>query len=315
VKVAGQGSNEGSCSVRCRFILLSVVLALCLVPVRAAGPERDDALTVATFNIRYGTARDGDNAWERRRTLCIGVIRTLDADVLGLQEALAFQLDEIRAQLPGYALVGIGRDDGRRGGEHAAILVRSARFAVDRSATVWLSDTPNVPGSRSWGNAITRVCTWVRLIDLKTSSAIWVYNVHLDHQSQESRRRSVEYIAELIAQRPFADEPVIVMGDFNAGEDNAVCRFLRGEIASGGGEVPPVGLVDSYRAIHPEVTQVGTFNGFADRRDGEKIDHILCSTGIEIIAADIDRTRGDGGRCPSDHDAVWAQVRIGREDR
>jgi endonuclease/exonuclease/phosphatase family metal-dependent hydrolase len=264
-----------------------------------------------SFNIRYGTARDGDNAWPNRRDLCMATIEGRDADIIGLQEALAFQLDEIRRGLPGYTLVGVGRDDGLRKGEYAPLLIRTDRFAVDRARTVWFSETPEVPGSKDWGNNITRICTWVRLIDLRTGKALWVYNMHLDHQSQLSRERSAELVGRLIAERPDPAEPVIIMGDMNAGESNPALRYYRGEIASASGrdDAPPSPhLVDTYRAVHPDQKQVGSFTGFKDERDGEKIDHLLVSSGVEIVDADIDRTRGEDGRCPSDHDAVWATV-------
>lgn len=239
------------------------------------------------------------------------MLQALDADIVGVQEALDFQLDEMREMLPGYVQIGVGRDDGARRGEHTALLVRTDRFAIDRSGTAWLSDTPNVPGSKSWGNSITRIVTWARLIDLRSGRGVWVYNAHLDHQSQASRERSAEEISQLIHERTFADEPVIVMGDFNAGEGNSACRYMRGEVdsASGRDDAPDSPrLIDTFRAQHPDASEVGTFNGFKDERRGEKIDHIFAGPGLRVLGAGIDRTRGDGGQCPSDHDAVWAKM-------
>lgn len=296
-------------------IIVSIVLLACALLV-APWQRSHDAqpagleFRVASYNIRYGTANDGDDSWTNRRDLCIGVLQALEPDILGLQEALDFQLDEMRGMLPGYAQIGVGRDDGMRKGEHAAILVRGDRYAIDRSATTWLSDTPNEPGSKTWGNGITRVVTWARLIDLHSGRAMWVYNVHLDHQSQASRERSVELVSQLIHDRPFGDEPVIVMGDFNAGESNSACQYLRGEVgsASGRDEAPASPrLVDSFRVLHADAGEAGTFNGFRDARGGEKIDHIFASPGLRVLEAEIDRTRGDGKACPSDHDAVWAK--------
>lgn len=286
--------------------------AVFMAPWQTAGPEVPEQAVVAmSSNIRYGTAGDGDDAWPKRRELCISVLRDRDADIIGLQEALAFQLDEIRGQLPEYTVIGVGRDDGLRKGEYAPLLVRTDRFAVDHAETVWFSETPSVPGSKDWGNGITRICTYARLIDLRSGGALWVYNMHLDHQSQPSRERSAELVGELIATRPNQNEPVMIMGDMNAGEGNPAVRYYRGEVetASGRADAPPSPrLADTYRAIHPDEKQVGSFTGFKDERDGEKIDHLLVSRGVKVLDADIDRTRGDGGRCPSDHDAVWAVV-------
>ena len=148
-----------------------------------------EALTVMSFNIRYGTANDGDNHWSQRREFLFEVVRDENADLVGVQEALAFQIDEILAAVPGYAVVGVGRDDGRARGEFSAILFRRDRFRVADSGTFWFSDTPEVPGSKSWGNTITRISTWARLVD-RDGSAFWHFNLHLDHQSQPSRERS-----------------------------------------------------------------------------------------------------------------------------
>jgi endonuclease/exonuclease/phosphatase family metal-dependent hydrolase len=179
-----------------------------------------------SFNIRYGTANDGDNRWPLRREFLMDVVRQDNADVIGLQEALHEQIVEMTTSLPAYGVIGVGRDDGKTRGEYAAILYRRDRFHVAESGTFWFSDTPSVVASTSWGNTITRICTWARLID-RQGGAFWVFNVHLDHQSQPSRERSTALLAERIRTRPMPTEPVIVTGDFNVGEDNAALPALQ----------------------------------------------------------------------------------------
>ncbi|MBP7049625.1 MAG: endonuclease/exonuclease/phosphatase family protein [Phycisphaerae bacterium] len=124
----------------------------------------DPNLVVMTFNIRYGNADDKGDGWPNRREMVFDVLRRHDPDVVGLQEALRFQIDEIRAALPQYAEIGVGREDGKTEGEYSAILYRKDHLALDDSGTFWLSDTPEVPGSITWGNACTRVCTWGRFV-------------------------------------------------------------------------------------------------------------------------------------------------------
>jgi len=259
-------------------------------------------ITIVTYNIRYGTADDGDNVWPIRRDLCIDTLRSLDADVIGLQEALAFQIDEILAAMPGYAAIGVGRDDGKASGEHASILVRTSRFSIERALTMWLSDYSSMPGSRSWGNDIPRICTLTRLVDRTTAKPIWIYNTHLDHRSQPSRDLGMDLIARTaLDRRPFfAAEPIVIMGDFNAGESNSAVAVIK--------DPAGLGLIDSFRIRHPEATEVGTFNAFKDERTGEKIDHIFVSPAVAVLDAGIDRTRGPQGQCPSDHDPVWAKI-------
>ncbi len=261
------------------------------------------ALTVMTFNIRYGTADDGPNRWERRRALVVDVIRQSDPDILATQEALRFQLDELGANLVGYEELGVGRDDGAAKGEYAAILYRADRFEVLAHGTFWFSDTPEMPGSVAWGARLPRICTWARLHDRGSGRSLYIYNVHFDHESQESRERSASLLIDRIRQSSGGD-PVIVAGDFNAGEDNQALLILRGEYRPSG-----LRLRDSYRMLHPADTEVGTFNGFDGDRSGPKIDAVLVSQDWRVDAAAIVHT-SRAERYPSDHFPVVATLRL-----
>jgi endonuclease/exonuclease/phosphatase family metal-dependent hydrolase len=276
--------------------LLPLLLA---VPLAAQGSA---PMTVMTFNIRYGTADDGINAWPARRDQVVETIVRIAPQVLGLQEALRFQLDELGARLPEYQELGVGRDDGVARGEYAAILIDTTRFEVLASGTFWLSDTPDVPGSASWGNSIPRITTWARLRDRTGGPIVRVFNLHLDHQSQPSRERSVERVMEHvgIARNPF--EAVLVMGDFNADEANPAYRVAI-----------DAGMRNAFREGHPDAQEVNTFNGFAREMPvvatGGMIDHILlASPDWRVRDAGIDRTRSPDGRWASDHFAVWARI-------
>lgn len=279
--------------------LLAGVLALvCLAVPAATQPAAEQSpLTVMSFNIRYGTAKDGDNRWAARRELLFDVIREQDADLVGLQEALDFQIDEILAAAPAYATIGVGRDDGARKGEYAAILFRRDRLHVAASGTFWLSDTPETVRSATWGNRIPRIATWARFVD-RDGRAFWLYNVHLDHESQPSREKSVALLRRRIDARPFPREPVIVTGDFNVGEKNKALQALTADGA----------FADTFRVAHPGETAVGTFTGFRyGRVDGEKIDYIFAPPGTDLRSAGIVRTSRDG-RYPSDHFPVVARL-------
>jgi endonuclease/exonuclease/phosphatase family metal-dependent hydrolase len=276
------------------ILLMSVVL-----PAAAqAQPKPREPLTVMSFNIRYGTAKDGDNEWTRRRTMLFDLVRELDADLIGLQEALDFQIDEVVAAVPGYAGIGVGRDDGGAKGEFSAILYRKNRFRVAEAGTFWLSDTPAVPGSKTWGNNITRICTWARLID-RDGRGFYMFNVHLDHESQPSRERSTSLLRQRIDARAVSSDPVLVTGDFNVGENNPAIATLRGP------------FVDTYRVVKPDEKVVGTFTGFKfGTIEGDKIDYILVQPGTEVMHADIVRF-SQNERYPSDHFPVVARVKLG----
>ena len=290
-------------------LLLAAVLFLALPPTppEAAGQtSAREPLNVMSFNIRYGTAADGENRWTERRKLLFDVLRREQADLIGLQEALDFQIREIVAAIPRYAVVGVGRDDGKAAGEYSAILLRRDRFHVADAGTFWFSDTPGVVASRSWGNQITRICTWARLID-RDGSAFWHFNVHLDHQSQRSRERSTELMARRIASRGDA-APVVVTGDFNVGEDNPALGALLAPDEGAGGTA----FVDTFRVLHPDEAMAGTFTAFKfGQTRGPKIDYILVQPDTEVMRAEIVRT-SRRNRYPSDHFPVTARVRFTR---
>lgn len=257
-----------------------------------------------SFNIRYGSANDGDNAWPHRRDLVLRVIHEFDPTVLGIQEGLRFQLDEIEAEFPRFGEVGVGRDDGIEAGEYSAILYDERRLVLLDSGTFWLSDTPEVVASTSWGNGITRIVTWARFQDLLAGTTFYLFNTHWDHESQTSRERSAELLLDRIGVRAVAD-PVLVMGDFNAGEDNpAFRRLLAVDSAS---TEPSAHLAEAFRTLHPDSTNVGTFNGFIGERAGDKIDAILVSPDWKVLDANIVRAN-ENGRYPSDHFPVTALV-------
>jgi endonuclease/exonuclease/phosphatase family metal-dependent hydrolase len=294
------------CSARraARVVVGSWFVLLAMAALAHA--QAREPLTVMTFNIRYGTAPDGANHWTARRQMVFDVIRGQDPDVLGLQEALDSQIDEIVAAIPGYAIVGVGRDDGREAGEYSAILFRSSRLHVAEAGTFWFSDTPSVPGSATWGNRITRICTWARFID-RDGRGFSHFNLHLDHESQPSRERSALLLRERIDRRSVRSEPVIVTGDFNAGEKNpALATLVRSTDSDDGASR----FVDTYRVLHPKAQQVGTYTAFTfGKIDGEKIDYVLVPEGTEVLGAEIVRwSRGE--RYPSDHFPVIARVRL-----
>jgi endonuclease/exonuclease/phosphatase family metal-dependent hydrolase len=279
-------------------------LCLLLVPAAHASQRRaHEPLMVMTFNIRYGTAADGENRWSERRQHLFDVIRREDADLLGLQEALDFQIDEILAAAPMYAVVGVGRDDGAEAGEYSAILFRKDRLHVAEAGTFWFSDTPSVPGSKSWGNNITRICTWARLID-RDGRGLWHFNLHLDHQSQPSRERSTVLLRQRIDARSVPTEPVVVTGDFNVAETNPAILTMTGPAAGA------PAFVDTFRMLHPDEREAGTATAFKfGNTRGDKIDYVLVQPGTEVLRADILRDSRDS-RYPSDHFPVVARVRL-----
>jgi len=259
-------------------------------------PSQDKAaaLRIGTWNVRWDDPNDGAHRWERRVSRFLDRLRVWEPDVLGLQEPLRPQLDQIRQALPAYASVGVGRGDGQEEGEFCPIFYRQARFDLVGTGTFWFSDTPEQPGSRDWGNWHPRICTWVRLRERANGLAFYVYNQHWDNESQSAREKSARLLLDRIHQRPTTD-PVIVVGDFNAEADNAAIARL----SAADSPVP----INALLAVHPRPS--GTFHGFTGKALGTPIDHILLSPDWDVLESRI--LCGDGERpFPSDHFPVEA---------
>lgn len=304
------------CSRICRMVrMFTIVSSLCLpalgAPATNAHSSKGD-LFVMSFNIRDGNANDGVNRWANRRDMVCDLIRRYAPDLVGLQEAHRFQIDYMVETLGDYGWIGVGREDGRRLGEHSAILYRKDRLGVTDAGTFWFSDTPHVPGSITWGNACTRICTWGRFVHAPSGKAFYVYNLHLDHVSQPSREKSAVLLTERIEGRP-DDDPVIVMGDFNTGEHNYVVQYLTGRMVlaldDGRASRTPAPLVDTFRVVHPDAVIVGTFNGFRGDRSSDKIDYIFVEPDMRVLDAAI-LYDNENGRYPSDHFPIVALLSL-----
>ncbi len=262
-------------------------------------------LKVMSFNIRYGSAQDGTNSWPARRHLVLETIRLFDPDLLGLQEAVGFQVDFLRENLPHMSFHGAGRDDGQQRGEYVPVFFRTRRFAMTDSGHFWLSTTPETPGSRGWDAQLPRMVSWVLVEDRLASYRPFVFaNTHFDHRGPQARIES----ARLIRQQAGAllgQMPAILTGDFNCTEDDNPYAILVGGQEFGGERA-----FDTYRVIHPQrFPDEVTFNGWAHARAGKRIDWIVHTPGWITLNAFIDYTN-DGGRLPSDHYPVGAVLRL-----
>lgn len=280
---------------------------------RALGPPKavvvsEDGrldLRLMTFNVRYENPSDpGSRAWSQRVIGAVRMIHDEAPDVIGVQEALHGQAADLWVSLPDYEFFGVGRDDGLRAGEYSGIFHRRDRFIVDPSerGTFWLSDTPEIPGSKTWGNDCPRVASWMRLTDRASGRAFYVFNTHWDHRNQRAREKGAALLAKRIAARKHAGEPVVLLGDFNAVEDNpGLALFTQARAGSG---VPR--FIDTFRALHPDHPARTTLHFWSGSRAGKrKVDHILASEGARVLAAAV---RDTDEPMVSDHFPVTARV-------
>lgn len=266
---------------------------------------------IISFNIRVGTANDGENAWDKRKGIVFDFLGEQDADVIGMQEDLRFQLLAIDDAVTGYKRVGVGAVDGMTSGEFNAIYYKKDRFSLDAHDTFWLSDTPGKAGSKTWGNDHPRSVTWARLIEKDSGYGFYVFNTHLDHISQNSREKSAVLLARRVTDRD-EPEPFVVTGDFNAAEGNLAIRYLKAD-AKIGGDTNAAPMVDTFRIFKPDATAVGTAHGFNGGTGGNKIDYVFTPPDQTVINAYISHYNVDG-RYPSDHFPVVGVVRFADKD-
>jgi endonuclease/exonuclease/phosphatase family metal-dependent hydrolase len=292
-------------------LLASVLLALVVAgpmfgqtaPSSAAVPSVAAPLRVMSFNVRYATAPDGENAWPHRTELFFATIGAFAPDLIGFQEVIAVQHDALTARMPDYGLSGVARDDGLRQGEWSCIAYRKARFTAIDEGNFWLSETPEVAGSKSWDAGLTRICSWVRLRETATGREFLFANTHFDNKGVVARQEASRLISSRLPQLA-VDLPALLTGDFNLTEDNpAYMVLVRPTLPDA------IHWIDSFREVHPiRGPEEATGHSFKGRTQGSRIDFIFHTDHFAATESAIDRTNHEG-RYPSDHYPVTAVLK------
>lgn len=254
-------------------------------------------ISVMSFNIRYGIAEDGANSWERRKERVIERIRSGNPDLLGMQECRDdAQAEFIKNNLQDYHFYGVPRGGGDQTAlEMAPVLFRKSSFQPVKSGCFWLSTTPQIPGSKSWGSVFARTVTWVQLLHRPSGREIVFLNTHFDYQPS-----AIDAAARLLKQHAAAmalELPTIVTGDFNAEKNSAAYLHLTQDKK----------LLDAYRQVHPGGENEATFHGFGQPDELAVIDWILVSDHFAVLAAAVDDHHA-GSLYPSDHYPVLAEL-------
>lgn len=249
------------------------------------------ALQAVSFNIRYGTARDGIHRWPFRRRAVRDLMRSLPYDVCGLQEVMSNQRDYLADALPDTDWYGVGRADGFREGEQAPLVLRRTAIAVEGWSTRWLAEDPDAVGARGWDATIPRVATVVHGRHLATGTEVGIINTHFDHRGARAQHESARLLAGIV--RRDTSRCWVVMGDFNVGIDSVALAPL---------------FEAGLRSAVP-ADAGGTFHGWSGATDRQRIDHILTGAGWTVARSGIchDRPRG---LLPSDHWPVFADLRV-----
>lgn len=271
-------------------LVLAGLLGLASMQARATDP-----LSVMSFNIRLPAESDGVDYWETRKPLAVRMLREQQPDVIGLQELVKAQADYLARELPQYAWFGRGREaDG--GGEHMGVFYRKDRLKVIESGDFWLSDTPEVPGSITWGHPHPRMVTWALFEQHSDGKRFYLFNTHLPYRDEDeaARLKGARAIARHLATLP-DDVPVVLTGDFNTTPDSDAHAVLAGTLQDAWTTAPRVEGIDA------------TFHGFTGKAD-RRIDWIFVrGTQLESITSVTTRWNH---RYPSDHFPLVATLRL-----
>ena len=259
------------------------------------------SLSVMTFNMRYDNPEDGQNNWRFRRERIAGVIKAQEVDVLGTQELLSNQFNDLSGLLTGYQGVGVGRLDGAESGEYCAVFFRKDRFTLLDSGTFWLSETPEVVGSLGWDGACERIATWVVLRD-RDGRELFFIDTHLDHVGQVARDEGVSLLMKRI-ETLSGGRPVILTGDFNSEPGSSVVAHVQKD-----------GVLRDAKAIAAQRSGIDwSFSDFGQIPEAERplLDYIFVSGDIEAVRYEVLPDTFDGGYV-SDHAPVMAVVKIAK---
>jgi endonuclease/exonuclease/phosphatase family metal-dependent hydrolase len=263
--------------------------------------SNSNRLRVMTYNIRFDNPADGVHAWPNRKELVASVIRFHKADIIGVQEALEHQIQDLMELMPGYDWVGVGRNEDE-GGEFSAILYRSSVVTVKAAQTFWLSESPDEPGSQSWDSSLPRIATWAHFVTSSEERELFVLNTHFDHRGEQARLESAHLIKEQTS-RLANGLPVIVMGDLNATSEQPPLALLSDTPLPDGRSLHD-GFVHSLQPHHGPAS---TWTGFTKIEADRRIDYIFASEDLPIHYHAILTDKLED-RYPSDHLPVLVEV-------
>lgn len=280
---------------------MKIFFFICMSSILLQDLQAQNELNIMTFNIRLNLESDSLNAWPYRKDKVSAQILFHEADIIGVQEALHLQMTDLAKALSDYAFTGGGREDGKTKGEYSAIFYNKKRLELLKSETFWLSETPQVPGSKSWDAAITRIVTWAKFRDKKTGKIFYHFNTHFDHMGKIARKESAKMILKAVDSLA-GKTTAIVTGDFNAmPADEPIQVILNNS--------DPLKLTDTKsNSITPHYGPTGTFNAFGPKEtSNEPIDYIFYNRNVKVLKH-ATLSQSWEGRFSSDHFPVWASI-------
>ena len=256
-------------------------------------------MNLMSYNIRYDITTSNASPWTERHTAIAGQIKRFDVDIIGMQEVLVHQREQLLLDLPGYASVGVGRDDGINAGEFSPIFYKAHRFQLLVSSTFWLSPTLEIP-SKGWDAALNRICTYAQFVDRQSKDTFWVFNTHFDHVGETARMKSAELILQKMKEvTKGANQAVIFCGDLNLNDDHPTIAFVQSQ------------MKDALLVSKQVKTKMNrTFNNFdLTTPASNRIDYIFTNAYINVQSFET-IVEPFGVSYPSDHFPILAKLKI-----
>lgn len=290
-------------------VVMKNLLSKCIILALASGlliscseNKNDRSLTCMSFNIRYDNPRDGINTWSKRKEIVVETILAEKVDIVGMQEVLLSQQKYLEDKLFDYEHYAVGREDGQTRGEMGSIFFLKDKFDVLDKSTFWLSETPDIAGSKGWNAVLPRIVSWVKFSRKSDNLEFYFFNTHFSHVGEEARTNSAKLLVNKVIE--IADGlPVIITGDFNCTEEAEAYQIITKE--NGGKTL----FNTHYISEEEHFGGQNTINGFGRSKREAIIDYIFCSSGIEVKTHGILPIKRDSVFV-SDHYPVIAEIII-----
>lgn len=276
------------------FRILSVLMIALPAAALAKDPQKPAAINVMSYNVRFGDAKDGTNEWYYRLEANIKMFEDQKPDVVGMQEALDYQMAFFKEFLDGYKGVGVGRENGKKKGEHMGVFYNTKTMKLLKWGTFWLSETPDKP-SKGWDAACFRTATWALLKDKASGNKFFFVDTHLDHVGVVAQEEGLKLIVSRIASINPENLPMILVGDLNVLPDNKILEPLNG-------------VMKSARDVAMKTDTGATFNAWGKADKAKAIDYIYFKGFASCPVFEVVRKPYDNRKFISDHYPVKATL-------
>lgn len=275
---------------------INITVAILLLSIGQIFAQK---LVIGTYNLRNDNKGDIGNLWVQRAPVVANLLRFHQYDIFGIQEGFKNQLDDLSKALPEFEHYGLGRDDGKDGGEHSSIFYKKDKFKLLKKGDFWLSEKPNQPGLGWDATCCNRICTWVYLQDLGTGKKFYYFNAHFDHQGVVARVESSKLILAKIKEIA-GNTPAVFTGDLNGDHKSDSYQILAKSDL----------LTDTYSQVAHPYENNSSFNSFGENVKGfGVIDHVFVAKGFTASRWGI-LTDTYHGKYPSDHFPVLVDVML-----